>query len=324
MRLDKALISASLAFVISLLLGPPVIKRLTILKFGQNVRLDGPKEHLKKSGIPTMGGVIILFSIAVAILTVARDDTSALWALFITLGFGMVGLADDFLAIVTHRSLGLRARAKLASQVFLAGILSVYCLSRPELGSAIWIPFISKTIDFGWFYVPLAIFVVVGSSNAVNLTDGLDGLAAGTSAIAAMAYVVICYSLGYTGLAVFAAGIVGACLGFSWFNAHPAQVFMGDTGSLALGGAFGAIALLSKTELVLAIVGGVFVLEALSVMIQVAFFRATKGRRIFKMSPIHHHFELSGWLEPKVVVRFWIISAVFAVLGIIATKGLGR
>ncbi|HHY45937.1 MAG TPA: phospho-N-acetylmuramoyl-pentapeptide-transferase [Firmicutes bacterium] len=305
-------------------LGSPLILRLKMLKFGQRVRADGPPEHLKKSGIPTMGGVIILAGLTLSLLVVARRDLDVLWALFVTLGFGLIGLADDFIMIILRRSLGLRARAKLAGQVLISLILAVYCLSRPDLGTAITLPFVGTKVDPGLLYIPFAVLVVVGSSNAVNLTDGLDGLAAGTSAIAATAYVVVCYAIGKDSLAVFPAAIAGACMGFMWFNAHPAQVFMGDTGSLALGGAFGALALLSKTELLLAIIGGVFVIEALSVMLQVIYFKWTGGRRILKMSPIHHHFELSGWLEPKVVVRFWIVGCIFAMLGIISVICSGR
>mgnify|MGYP000011743903 CR=1 FL=1 len=315
----RALYAGLLAFVIALATGPALIYYLRRWKFGQVVRQDGPKTHLRKSGIPTMGGVIMLAAATISTLVFTEEHTHVAWALFLTLGFGLIGLLDDFFIIVKGRSLGLRARQKLLGQVLLAGLLGFYAASRPELGTKVFVPFSLLSFDLGALYIPFAIMVVVGASNAVNLTDGLDGLAAGSTAIATIAYTVIALRLGNPDLALFSAAISGGCLGFSWFNAHPAQVFMGDTGSLALGAALGALSILTKTELSLVIIGGLFVIETISVILQVAYFRFTHGKRIFMMSPLHHHFELSGWLEPKVVVRFWIIEAIFAVIGLVGS-----
>lgn len=312
-----AVYAGLIAFGIALLIGPGIIRFLTRMRFGQTVRADGPKEHLKKSGIPTMGGIIMIVAITVASLLVRPKGDLLPWALFATLGFGLIGLVDDSLIIIGRRSLGLRARYKLLGQIILALLLGLYALTDPDLGTSISVPFVDTRVDLGILYVPFAIFVIVGSSNAVNLTDGLDGLAAGTVALAALAYAAISLKLQAFDLAAFSCAIAGACLGFSWFNSHPAQVFMGDTGSLALGAALGSLGVLTKTELSLLIIGGVFVIETLSVILQVLYFRLTHGRRIFRMSPLHHHFELSGWREPKVVVRFWIVGAVFALLGLV-------
>ncbi|NPV52920.1 MAG: phospho-N-acetylmuramoyl-pentapeptide-transferase [Firmicutes bacterium] len=313
----QAVYSAILAFAIALLIGPGSIRELRRLKFGQAIRQDGPRRHMAKAGIPTMGGVIILVAVAAATFAFARNVFLVPWALFVTLGYGLIGLIDDFLIVVTRRSLGLRARQKLIGQIVIAGLLGLFVASRSELGTAVLVPFWGRQLQLGLFYVPFAIFLVVGASNAVNLTDGLDGLAAGATAIAALAYTVIACRVGSPDLGIFAAAIAGACIGFSWFNAHPAQIFMGDTGSLALGAALGSLAILTKTELLLAVIGGVFVIETISVIIQVVYFKLTHGRRIFKMSPLHHHFELSGWAEPQVVVRFWIVASIFAVLGLV-------
>ncbi|MEW6106058.1 MAG: phospho-N-acetylmuramoyl-pentapeptide-transferase, partial [Bacillota bacterium] len=217
---------------------------------------------------------------------------------------------------------GLRARYKLVAQIILAGLLGLFVAARPEFGTTVSIPFLSQRVDLGLGYVVFAILVVIGASNAVNLTDGLDGLAAGTVAIAALTYGIIAMQKGAGDIAVFAFALAGACVGFAWFNCHPAQVIMGDTGSLALGAALGCLAILTKTEILLVVIGGVFVVEALSVIIQVTYFRLTGGRRIFRMSPLHHHFELSGWQEPKVVTRFWILGLVFSVLGMLCLPGL--
>lgn len=317
-------LAATAAFSLSIIFGPPAIRHLTRLKFGQTVRADGPKHHAGKTGTPTMGGVIILASAVIATVLFSPGYERAAWALFATLSFGLVGLVDDFIKIQTRRSLGLKARQKLAAQIVIAALIALYAMTNPALGTRLAVPYLSYppislgTIDLGWLYLPFVVFFMVGFSNAVNLTDGLDGLAAGTTAIAALAYVVIAVAKGDMEMAVFAAAVAAACLGFSWFNAHPAQIFMGDTGSLALGGALAAMAVLTKTELTLVIVGGVFVAETFSVAAQVASFRLT-GKRIFKMSPLHHHFELSGWAETKVVVRFWIIAAFLAVLGLAGT-----
>jgi phospho-N-acetylmuramoyl-pentapeptide-transferase len=309
--------AAALSFIIGLILGPPSIAFLRRLKFGQQVRSDGPKEHLKKKGTPTMGGIIILASLLISTMVFVKDLEYVAWAIFVTLGCGLIGLLDDFLKIVIKRSLGLKARYKLLGQILIAGLLALFATIDPQLGTKIAIPFTSIWIELGWLYPIFAILLVVGFSNAVNLTDGLDGLAAGTAGIAAGFFAIISASMGQIDIAIFCAALLGACLGFSWFNAHPAQVFMGDTGSLALGGALASVAILLKRELFLVIIGGVFVLEALSVMIQVTFFKTT-GKRVFRMSPIHHHFELGGMDETKIVTRFWIAGIILGTLGLLA------
>lgn len=309
--------AAFLAFLIVLVTAPPVIEFLRRLKLGQSIRQQGPKTHLKKAGIPTMGGVLIVASAAVSTLLLAREHVGVLYALLAMLGYSLIGLIDDFIIVVAKRSLGLKARQKLLGQVVLGVLVSLYALSAPGVGSGILVPFTDMVLVLPpWMFLLLAVVVVVGSANAVNLTDGLDGLAAGTTAIAAVAYAIICLGLGEIEMGVFAAAIAGACLGFTWFNAHPAQVFMGDTGSLGLGAGLASLAILTRTELFLFLLGGVFVIETLSVIIQVGFFRVTGGKRIFRMTPLHHHFELSGWPEPKVVFRFWIMALIFAFIGL--------
>jgi phospho-N-acetylmuramoyl-pentapeptide-transferase len=311
------LYAALVAFLIALVVGPPLIEFLRRLKFGQSIRVDGPKSHLKKAGIPTMGGILIVAATAISTLLFTRGHVAVLYALLATLGFSLIGLVDDFIIVVAKRSLGLRARHKLLGEIILGLIVSLNALSSPELGPAILVPFSSQVMVLpSWMFVFMATGAIVGSANAVNFTDGLDGLAAGTTAVAAVAYTLLCIGLGEWELAAFAAAIAGACLGFTWFNAYPAQVIMGDTGSLGLGAALGALAILTRTELFLVIIGGVFVIETLSVILQVAYFRLTGGSRIFRMAPLHHHFELKGWPETKVVFRFWIMGFVFAVLGL--------
>lgn len=309
--------AAIFSFIICLLIGPFSISLLRRLKLGQSVRTDGPQSHLRKSGTPTMGGIIIIIGIIVSAFFFVRDFTDAIWVLFAIVGFGFIGLLDDLVIIVARRSLGLKAREKLFGQIALATLMAFYVYSRPELGTQLMIPFTRQWIDLGILYIPFAVFMLVALSNAVNITDGLDGLAAGTVAIAASAFAYIGLRSGNTDLAVVAAAIAGACLGFSWFNAYPAQVFMGDTGALALGAGLGAIAILLKRELVVPLVGGVFVIETLSVIIQVIFYKLTR-KRIFRMSPIHHHFELKGWMETKVVTRFWIIGLLCGIIGVLS------
>lgn len=314
--------AAAAAFFITLLIGPVMISLLRRLRFGQNIREEGPKRHFEKSGTPTMGGVIILISIVVSVLLFTEITSKLFWALFVTLSYGCLGLVDDSIKIVANRSLGLRAMHKLLIQILIAGLLGYNVLYNLNIGSEIMIPYLSGVIDLGIYFIPFVILVVVGTSNAVNLTDGLDGLAAGVTIIVAITYTVINLRFGNYDLAIFTTVIVGACLGFSWFNSYPAQVFMGDTGSLALGGAIAVAAVLTQTELFLVIIGGVYVMEALSVMIQVIYFKLTGGKRIFKMSPLHHHFELKGWKETKVVIRFWIIAAVLSLIGLLGFQGI--
>jgi len=318
----REIYSALVAIATVIAIGPVSIKILRGMKFGQSIRSNGPATHLAKAGTPTMGGIMILVGVFAGTLLFAPRALGSAWALFITLGFGAIGLVDDFIIVVARRSLGLRARYKLIAQVILAGLLGLFVAARPEFGTTVSIPFLSQRVDLGLGYVVFAIFVVIGASNAVNLTDGLDGLAAGTVAIAALTYGIIAMQRGAGDLAVFAFALAGACVGFAWFNCHPAQVIMGDTGSLALGAALGCLAILTKTEVLLVVIGGVFVVEALSVIIQVTYFRLTRGKRIFRMSPLHHHFELSGWQEPKVVMRFWILGLIFSALGMLCLPGL--
>ncbi|MGB4379326.1 MAG: phospho-N-acetylmuramoyl-pentapeptide-transferase [Limnochordia bacterium] len=313
------LFGALTAFVVVVLIGPGIIRYLTKLKFGQNVRVDGPRRHLQKAGTPTMGGIMILIGLVFAALVLGKNSSHLLFALFITAAYGAIGFLDDLLIIVTRSSLGLKARQKLFGQIFIAVLAALYALSRDDIGTAVLIPFTETTIELPVVvYVLLTLGVMLGTTNAVNLTDGLDGLAAGAVAIAAASYGVIGYLLDSVDLAVFAGSLVGACLGFVWFNSHPAAVFMGDTGALALGAALGITAILTRTPFHLAIVGGLFVIETLSDIIQVVYFRLTKGKRFFKMAPLHHHFELSGWEEPKIVARFWLIGLFFALLGLLA------
>lgn len=311
------LYAALLAFLIALIAGPPMIRFLRRLKFGQTVRTDGPQTHLKKSGTPTMGGILIVPAAAIGTLLLTQADLKVSYCLLATIGFSLIGLIDDAIIVVAKRPLGLKARYKLLGQIVLGLVISLYAVNAPELGPVLAVPFSKESLILPpWLFVIVAASAVVGSANAVNFTDGLDGLASGTTAIASVAYALLCIGLGEWNLAAFAAAIAGACLGFTWFNAYPAQVIMGDTGSLGLGAALGAMAVVTRTELFLVIIGGIFVLETLSVMLQVAYFRVTGGRRLFRMAPLHHHFELKGWPETKVVFRFWLLAFVFAVIGL--------
>lgn len=302
------------AFLIVVLLAPLFIPFLHRLKFGQSIREEGPQSHQKKAGTPTMGGTIILLALLFTVLKFSHHTLEIFLLLLVTLGYGMLGFLDDFIKIYFKRNLGLTAKQKLFGQLLIA-IIFYYFLMQNGHSTAVMIPGTAYGIELGWLYFPLVILMIIGASNAVNLTDGLDGLLSGTAAVAFGAYAVIAWRLSEHEIGIFSAAIVGAVLGFLVYNAHPAKVFMGDTGSLALGGAIAAIAILTKTELLLVVIGGVFVIEALSVMLQVVSFK-TRGKRIFRMSPIHHHFELSGWSEWKVVVVFWLVAICFAGLGI--------
>ncbi|OIJ17742.1 phospho-N-acetylmuramoyl-pentapeptide-transferase [Anaerobacillus alkalidiazotrophicus] len=306
------------AFLVSVILSPIIIPFLRRLKFGQSIREEGPKSHQKKSGTPTMGGVMILGAIAIATVFMIGQfltlTVEVYLLLLVTLGFGLLGFLDDFIKVVLKRNLGLTSKQKLLGQLIIATIFYIV-IKKLEFSTIINVPGTDLGIDIGILYLPLIIIMLVGASNAVNLTDGLDGLLAGTAAIAFGAYAVIAFNAEQMDIAMFCAAVVGGVLGFLVFNAHPAKVFMGDTGSLALGGAIAAVAILTKMEILLVIIGGVFVIETLSVIIQVISFK-TRGKRIFKMSPLHHHYELSGWTEWRVVVTFWLVGLVFAVLGI--------
>ena len=313
--MQNVFFAAVAALVIALAAGPLVIPALRTLKFGQSIRQEGPQRHYAKSGTPTMGGVIILAALTISTLFFAGGSAEIWLCLFITLGHGLIGFLDDFIKVALKRSLGLRAREKLLGQIIMSFALAYYVSTVLGLGTDIWIPF-AGTFDLGPFYYVLIFFVLVGSTNAVNLTDGLDGLAAGTTTVAALAYMAISLMVQKEALAIFSAALAGACVGFLKYNAYPAKVFMGDTGSLALGGALATVAVLTKTELLLVVVGGVFVAEALSVIIQVISFKTT-GKRVFRMSPVHHHFELAGWAETKVVKTFWLTGALLAIVAVL-------
>lgn len=334
----RAILAALTAFGISLLVGPFTIKYLTSLKAGQPIRGDGPKSHLSKSGTPTMGGVLILISITVAVLLWGNLANKYVWiALFVTLGFGLIGSIDDYRKLALKNSKGLSAKRKYLFQslIGLAAALVLYFTASNAVDTQLLIPFFKNAmLNIGPFFIVITYFVIVGSSNAVNLTDGLDGLAimptvlvagalgifayvAGNSAFAS--YLMVPYVPGSGEIAIFCAAIVGSGLGFLWFNAYPAQVFMGDVGSLGLGAALGVIAVIVRQEIVLFIMGGIFVLETVSVILQVASFKLT-GKRIFRMAPLHHHFELKGWPEPRVIVRFWIITVVLVLCGLATLK----
>ena len=300
---------------IVLLLGPFLIPLLHKLKFGQSIREEGPKSHQKKSGTPTMGGIFLIAAIIIATVIKAPLSTEITLALFIMIGHWILGFLDDYIKVVKKRNLGLKARQKLLGQIIIAIITMTIATEMLDIKTTLWLPFAESELNLGILYYALVLFVIVGASNAVNLTDGLDGLASGNMAIAASCYAVVCLLTGHNDLAIFCAAIVGACIGFLRFNFHPAKIFMGDTGSLALGGAFAAVGILTHTEILLAVIGFIFVCEALSVIIQVISFQTT-GKRVFKMSPIHHHFELSGWKETKVVFVFWAVGLIFGVIGL--------
>ncbi|NLJ79481.1 MAG: phospho-N-acetylmuramoyl-pentapeptide-transferase [Firmicutes bacterium] len=308
--------AALAAFAISLLLGPATIKQLERLKLGQQVREDGPATHLGKSGTPTMGGLLIIAVVVISVLIFSPLSHNVTIMLFSTLGFAVIGFIDDFLKVAARRSLGLRAREKLVGQFGVAILVAFYAAAR--VGTDLLIPFSRQTVSLPLFlYLPFTVLVIVGAANAVNFTDGVDGLAAGSGAVAAGALGLAAHFLGYPDLTLFAGSLFGACLGFSWFNASPAQVFMGDIGSLGLGASLATLAVLTKTPLFLLIIGGLFVIETLSVIVQVLYFKLS-GRRFFKMAPLHHHFELLGWAESKVTIRFTLISLVFALIGLLA------
>jgi len=327
------------ALAISLALGPWMIHKLREFQIGQVIRQEGPTTHRPKAGTPTMGGLLILTAALVPTLLWADLTNPFVWiAVLTTMGFGAIGFADDYLKIVRRSHYGLWPRYKMGYQALIAtsvGLVLIVLAREGQYNTRLIFPFFKRLIpDLGWWYVPFTVFVLVAASNAVNLTDGLDGLAISTFAIAAAAYTALAYVTGHrvfadylllvrfaaaAELTVFCGALVGASLGFLWYNSYPAEIFMGDVGSLALGAALGTVAILIKQELLLGIVGGVFVLEALSVIIQVAWFKAT-GRRVFRMAPIHHHFELIGWSEPKVIARFVVVGIIFALFSLATLK----
>ncbi|WP_174613160.1 phospho-N-acetylmuramoyl-pentapeptide-transferase [Virgibacillus ihumii] len=321
MNIYVLLMTIAIAFLITVLLSPIFIPFLRRLKFGQSIREEGPQSHLKKTGTPTMGGTMIVISVIMtALIMVSKFSSSSisyeLWLLiFVLVGYGLLGFLDDFIKIAMKRNLGLTSRQKMIGQVIIA--LVFYLILRyNDFATYVQIPGTSVQLELGWGYALLIMFMLVGASNAVNLTDGLDGLLAGTAAIAFGAFAILAwYGTPQAEITIFALAVVGSLLGFLVFNAHPAKVFMGDTGSLALGGSIAAIAILTKLEIILIIIGGVFVIETLSVIIQVTSFKLT-GKRVFKMSPLHHHYELMGWSEWRVVTTFWLVGLLFAALGV--------
>jgi len=329
--------AAITAFLFFVLVAPAFIRFIRKLQLGQVVRDDGPETHIKKEGIPTMGGMLIIFTIINTTLLWANLTNRYVWVILgVTLWFGCIGAVDDFRKISIRSSKGLSPRGKLFLQVTGALLLGLILYIHPNFDGHLSFPFFKMLRpNLGWLYIIFAMFVIVGSSNAVNLTDGLDGLAAGPIIITSGVYLIFSYLAGHAvladylqipyvpgagELAVFCGALVGSSLGFLWFNAYPAQMFMGDVGSLAIGGTLGTIAIITKQEILLAIVGGIFVMEALSVIIQVGFFKISGGRRVFLMAPFHHHFEKKGWAEPKVVVRFWIISIILGLLALATLK----
>lgn len=319
-------LTLAIAFLITVLISPLFIPLLRRLKFGQSIREEGPQSHQKKTGTPTMGGIMIVISIVVTtVIMVLRISPGTIGfefglLLFVLLGYGLLGFLDDFIKVAMKRNLGLTSKQKMLGQIIIA-LIFYFILVRQDFPTYIQIPGTDIQFELGWAYAILIIFMLVGSSNGVNLTDGLDGLLAGTAAIAFGAYAILGMYFGTSlEVVIFSLAVVGALLGFLVFNAHPAKVFMGDTGSLALGGAIAAVAILTKTEFLLVIIGGVFVIETLSVIIQVISFKTT-GKRVFKMSPLHHHYELLGWSEWRVVTTFWLIGLLFAILGIYIEVG---
>jgi phospho-N-acetylmuramoyl-pentapeptide-transferase len=335
----RAALAVITSLLICLLLGPRIIKMLQNFQIGQHIRKEGPQSHQSKAGTPTMGGLLIIVSVLISVLFWGDWSNKLLWLMtFSIVGFAVIGGIDDYVKIIKKRSKGLSPFAKFSSQVIIAlviGIVLMIMTANGEFETRLHFPFFKHLVpELGLLFLPFVIIVIAGSSNAVNLTDGLDGLAVGSVMVAASAYTVFSYAAGnkimseYLNiayvrgageLAVCVGAVLGACIGFLWFNCHPAQIFMGDIGSLALGAAIGTVAVICKQELLLVIVGGLFVIEALSVILQVLFFKFT-GKRVFKMAPLHHHFELSGWKESKIVVRFWIIAILFALLSLATLK----
>ncbi|GBE27085.1 phospho-N-acetylmuramoyl-pentapeptide-transferase [bacterium BMS3Bbin03] len=336
----RSMLAAVTALLISILVGPAIIRMLKKHQIGEEIREEGPGWHKKKKGTPTMGGIIILIAVLVPTLLFARlDNIFTQLVVLATVWMGAFGFLDDYLKVIKKKPKGLIGRYKLAGQITLGILIGVIVLKSSVfsgVNTKTFLPFFKDyMLNFGWLYIPMVIFVIAGTSNSVNLTDGLDGLAIGLVGIAFLAWAIISYITGrvdFSGylnitylpgageLTVFCASAVGAALGFLWYNTNPAEVFMGDTGSLALGSALGALAILTKKELLLVIIGGVFVIESLSVILQVLSFRYRGGRRIFKMAPIHHHYEMLGWPEQKVVVRFWIIGILLLLLSLTTFK----
>lgn len=310
------LISVMVSFAISVFLGPLVIPFLRRLKVGQTERTEGPESHLKKNGTPTMGGILILISVVAASLLFVRDYPSIIPVLFLTLGFGLVGFLDDYIKVVLKRSMGLRAWQKFSLQVLVTGVFVYYLLHYTDVSLEMKVPFLEGTyLDFGWWNIPILFFIVIGTVNGTNFTDGLDGLASSVTVLVATFFTVVAIGMD-SGIEPVTCAVVGALLGFLLFNVHPASVFMGDTGSLALGGFVAAAAYMMQMPVFIAIVGFIYLAEVVSVILQVSYFKLTGGKRIFKMAPIHHHFELCGWSETRVVAVFSIVTALLCLVAL--------
>ncbi len=307
-----------LSLVMALIAGPVIIPFLQRLKIGQSIREEGPQSHMKKAGTPTMGGLIICFGLLASLVYIKKLDLNGYTVLVSFFGFGLIGFIDDYIKVVLKRNLGLRAYQKIIGQLIVSIVVAFMVYQN---GSEILVPFTNHSLDLGWLYVPFLIFVIVGTTNSVNLTDGLDGLAGGITTFVFGFFTLAAFALGYGSVALVGAGLVGACIGFLRYNINPAKVFMGDTGSLALGGAVVAMAIVTKLTLFIPIVGLIYFIEALSVIIQVVSFKI-RGKRVFKMAPIHHHFELCGWKETKVVKVFWLITAIMCLVGYIGLKNI--
>jgi phospho-N-acetylmuramoyl-pentapeptide-transferase len=333
----RTIYAAITALVICFILGPWLIRKLQSFKIGQPIREDGPDSHLSKEGTPTMGGLLIIFAAVISTFLWSNLTIDYVWmVMMVTVGFGLIGFMDDYRKLSQKNSKGISGKVRLLLEVAIALFVSIILYHKAGFSSSITIPFFKTALpDLGWGYVLLSTFIIVGAANAVNLTDGLDGLAIGPAITCFMTYLLFAYFTGNirisgylqipyvagTGeLTVFCGAMVGAGIGFLWYNAYPAQVFMGDTGALSLGAALGTLAIMTKQEILLAIVGGIFVLETVSVIFQVGWFKISHGKRIFRMAPIHHHFELKGWAEPKIIVRFWIISILLALVAISTLK----
>jgi phospho-N-acetylmuramoyl-pentapeptide-transferase len=333
----RAIYAAITALVICFVLGPWMIRKLQSLKIGQPIREDGPDSHLSKEGTPTMGGLLIIFATVISTFLWSNLTINYVWMIMmVTIGFGLIGFMDDYRKLAHKNSKGVSGKVRLTLEIIIALFVSVILYNKAGFGANITIPFFKTVLpDLGWGYVLLSTFIIVGAANAVNLTDGLDGLAIGPAITCFMTYLLFAYFSGNvkisgylqipyvagTGeLAIFCGAMIGAGIGFLWYNTYPAQVFMGDVGSLPLGAALGTLAVMTKQEILLAIVGGIFVLETFSVIFQVGWFKISRGKRIFRMAPIHHHFELKGWPEPKIIVRFWIISILLALVAISTLK----
>lgn len=310
------LVSVIVSFAVSVLLGPVIIPFLRKLKVGQTIRDEGPQSHLKKNGTPTMGGILILLSVVVTSLLFVKDYPKIIPILFLTLGFGLVGFLDDYIKVVLKRSMGLRAWQKMALQIVVTGVFAYYLLHYTDVSLAMKVPFMEGVyLDFGWMNIPILFVVVIGTVNGTNFTDGLDGLASSVTVLVATFFTVVAIGIG-SGIEPVTCAVVGALLGFLLFNVHPASVFMGDTGSLALGGFVAACAYMMQMPLFIVIVGFIYLVEVLSVILQVSYFKLTGGKRIFKMAPIHHHFELCGWSETRVVAVFSIVTALLCLVAL--------